>query len=166
MTRLAAVIPAVTVVAAAAAIAAVGTLRWRYAVVTVHGSSMEPELADGDHLLARRCRFHRLRRGQLVLFREPGLPGRHRPAWLTWASRERWVVKRVAAIPGDPVPDSVRSAVEGAEFVPPRMIVVLGDAVVRSQDSRHWGFIPASAILGVGRRLTSPLVVARTAVDR
>jgi signal peptidase I len=146
MIWLAAVVPA-------ALIAAVGTVRWHYAVVTVYGPSMEPALADGDHLLAGRCRFRRLQRGQLVVFREPGAPGDHRPAWLTMAARERWVVKRVAAIPGDPVPDSVRPAVDGTDVVPPRAIVVLGDAAC-SQDSRHWGFIPASAILGVARRLT------------
>jgi signal peptidase I len=132
----------------------VGTLRWCYAVVTVHGPSMEPALTDGDRLLARRCGLRRLRPGQLVIFHEPGLPGRRRPAWLTGASRDRWVVKRVAAIPGDPVPVSVRPAVGGTEIVPPRMIVVLGDAT-RSQDSRQWGFIPAGAILGAGTRLTS-----------
>jgi signal peptidase I len=138
--------------AVATAAVAVGTLRWRYAVVTVHGQSMEPELADGDRLLTRRCGLRRLRPGQLVIFREPGLPGRRRPAWLTGAGRDRWVVKRVAAVPGDPVPPAVRPAVAGTGVVPARMVVVLGDAA-RSQDSRQWGFIPARAILGAGRRL-------------
>jgi signal peptidase I len=152
--------------AAAAVAAAAGALRWRYAVVTVHGPSMEPALADGDRLLARRCGLRGLRPGQLVIFREPGLPDRRRPVWLTGAGRDHWVVKRVSAVPGDPVPASVRPAVSGVSVVPPQMVVVLGDAA-RSRDSRQWGFIPASAILGVGRRLAStPEPAAGTTAER
>jgi signal peptidase I len=131
------------------AVAVVASVRWRYSVVTVHGQSMEPELADGDRLLARRCGVRRLRCGQLVIFREPGLS--RRPAWLTGAGRDRWVVKRVAAIPGDPVPDTVRSIARLAEVVPRRAIVVLGNAA-ESRDSRHWGFIAGSQVLGVATR--------------
>jgi signal peptidase I len=133
----------------AAVVVTAGVLRWRYALVTVSGPSMEPELANGDRLLARRCGLGRLRRGDLVIFREPGRYG-WRPAWLSGAARQRWVIKRVAAIPGDPVPDAVRPAVSGAAVVPPRSIVVLGTAV-RSRDSRQWGFITAQDILGVSR---------------
>jgi signal peptidase I len=129
---------------------AAGATRWRYSVVTVHGPSMEPELADGDRLLACRCGIRRLRTGQLVIFREPGLR-RRRPAWLTGAGRDLWVVKRVAAIPGDPVPDAVRPAAVGTGVVPRGAVVVLGDAP-SSRDSRQWGFITASQVLGVARR--------------
>jgi signal peptidase I len=138
---------AVTAVAAATALAAA---RWLYSVVTVHGPSMLPALADGDRLLARRCGAGRLQPGQLVIFREPGLPGL-RPVWLTGAGQGRWVIKRVAAVPGDQVPDSVRPATGGALTVPRGCVVVLGDGP-ESQDSRHWGFIPASHVLGVGVR--------------
>jgi signal peptidase I len=132
----------------------VALLRWRYAVVTVHGASMEPDLADGDRLLCRRCGLRRLRRGQLVIFREPDLGECRRPAWLTGAARDKWVIKRVVAIPGDPVPDAVREAVGGTDTVPSGAVVVLGNAL-RSTDSRQWGFIPARNVLGTGwRRLT------------
>jgi signal peptidase I len=121
-------------VAVAVASAALGAVRWRYAVVTVHGPSMEPDLADGDRLLTRRCRTGRLRRGQLIIFREPGLKWR-RPAWLTGAGQDVWVIKRVAAVAGDPVPDSVLAVARGLCIVPRRTIVVLGDGPV-SRDSR------------------------------
>ena len=129
---------------------ALGAVRWQYSVVTVRGPSMEPDLTDGDRLLTRRCGIRRLQRGQLVIFREPGLK-RRRPAWLTGAGQDLWVIKRVVAVPGDPVPDSVRAVAGGARVVPRRAVVVLGDGPV-SRDSRHWGFIPASHILGVGTR--------------
>jgi signal peptidase I len=132
------------------AAAAVGVLRWLFAVVTVHGPSMEPALADGDRLLVRRCGAGRLRRSQLVIFREPGLK-RRRPVWLTGAGQDVWVIKRVAAVAGDPVPASVRAAAGGECVVPRHAVVVLGDGPV-SRDSRDWGFVPASHILGVGAR--------------
>jgi signal peptidase I len=128
-------------------------VRWLFCVVTVRGPSMEPALSDGDRLIARRCGIARLRRGDLVIFREPGR-NRPRPAWLTGAGADVWVIKRVAAVAGDPVPDCVRPAVGAATIVPPWTIVVLGDAA-ESRDSREWGFIPASHVLGIGTRTLS-----------
>jgi len=131
------------------AVAVLAAMRWRYAVITVHGPSMVPTLADGDRLLVRRCGVRQVRRGDLVVFREPGIirPGQ-RAAWLTGAAQGLWVVKRAVAVAGDPVPDAVRAASGGAAVVPPRSIVVLGDGP-ESRDSRHWGFIAASHIFGV-----------------
>ena len=127
-----------------------GVLRWRYAVVTVRGPSMAPDLANGDQLLARRCAVGRLRPGDLVIFREPGLP-RRRPVWLTGPGADLWVVKRVAAVAGDRVPDAVRPAAGAAAVVPPGAIVVLGSGP-GSRDSRQWGFIPASQVFGRAAR--------------
>lgn len=142
--------PVAVIAAAAAAVIAAATLRWLYSVVTVYGSSMEPGLADGDRLVARRCGVGRLRPGQLVVFTEPGLPHRGRPAWLTGASQGLWVIKRVAAGPGDPVPGAIRAAVGGATVVPPRAVLVLGDGP-GSRDSRQWGFITSRHIFGTAR---------------
>jgi signal peptidase I len=138
----------------AIAIAALAALRWRYAIVTVAGESMEPALRDGDRVLVRRCGVGKLRAGQLVVFREPdpyGLLPRRRPACLTGANHEDWIVKRVAAVPGEPVPGVVRKVVGPTAVVPPRSIVVLGDTVA-SVDSRLWGLVPASHILGSGTK--------------
>jgi signal peptidase I len=148
------VISALLAVAAVAAIGAVaiGMLRWRYAIVTVRGPSMAPDLSDGDRVLARRCGIRRLRAGELVIFREPGRLARpRRPAWLTGANHDVWVIKRIAAIPGDPVPEAVRPVTNGTTVVPRGSLVVLGDAP-GSRDSRIWGFVPASYVLGRGKR--------------
>jgi signal peptidase I len=135
------------VLVAAAVVAAIGAVRWRYCLVTVRGPSMEPVLADGDRLLVRRCGIRGLRRGRLVIFSEPGL-ARRRPVWLTGAAQNVWVIKRVAALPGDLVPSAVRPAAGGREVVPTGAIVALG-GTTGSRDSRQWGFIPASHIFGV-----------------
>ncbi len=42
-------------VIAALVIGTLAALRWRYAIVTVRGVSMEPALRDGDRVLVRRC---------------------------------------------------------------------------------------------------------------
>lgn len=125
----------------------VAVLRWRYAVITVRGASMAPALADGDRLVGKRCGLARISSGDLVVFREPGFERRHRPALLTGASRDPWVVKRAAAMPGEPVPEAVRPAVAGAIRVPDGMLVVLGDGS-DSRDSRLWGFVAARHVLG------------------
>lgn len=135
----------------AAVVAAIGAVRWRYCLVTVRGPSMEPDLTDGDRLLVRRCGIRGLRRGRLVIFSEPGL-ARRRPVWLTGAAQHVWVIKRVAALPGDLVPSAVRPAADGMQVVPAGAIVALG-ATTGSRDSRQWGFIPASHIFGVCQRL-------------
>ncbi len=136
-------------------------VRWMYCVVAVTGTSLEPELAPGDRLLARRCGLRSLRLGEFVIIREPGLTGRRRrPVWLTSAGRDVWVVKRVAALPGDPVPAAVRTAA-GTALVPRRTLVALGDRP-DSRDSRQWGLIPASSVLGVcSRKLTGPGTAGR-----
>jgi hypothetical protein len=57
------------------------------------------------------------------------------------------MVKRVAAVPGAAVPESVREAAGGARVVPAGMLVVLADNAAAT-DSRRWGFVAASEILG------------------
>jgi signal peptidase I len=102
---------------------------------------MEPTLRPGDRVLVRRRGSDPLRVGAIVVFREP--------------QDQRWAIKRIAAVPGGAVPDSVRSTVGGADVVPPGMLVVLGDAAW-SGDSRQWGFIPADQALGPVVRKLSP----------
>lgn len=145
-------------IAVAAALAACGLgvllARRRFVVVTVAGASMEPALRPGDRVLVRRRGPGPLQVGAIVVFREPD-----NGSWPATPARgtagQRWVIKRIAAVGGGAVPGPVRPAVDGAEVVPPGMLVVLGDAV-RSGDSRQWGFIPAGQALGpVVRKLGS-----------
>jgi signal peptidase I len=133
----------VAVLAAAAAVSAAAQGRRRYTLVTVRGCSMEPTYRDGEQVLVRR-RSPRLRiaRGDVAVFRNPpheDADGPPEPAWL---------VKRIIAVPGDDLPRgiSVDSALHGATL-PAGFVVVRGDNA-RSRDSRHFGLVAASDILG------------------
>ena len=95
--------------------------------VAVKGLSMAPTLLPGDHLLVRPART--LRRGDLVVVRDPDAAG-------------RWVVKRVAALPGQ------TARVEGQVLDAGTGIVLLGDNADRSTDSRHYGAVPLDAVHG------------------
>ncbi len=129
-------------VAAASVVA--GVLLWlrrHYAAVTVRGLSMQPTLRDGDRVLVRRVPPGRLRVGDVVVAR----PGR---------SGGSWLVKRVAALPGDPVPEAVSARVDRAA-VPDGALVLLGDNPAVSWDSRTLGLFDAVLLLGrVERRLS------------
>ncbi|MDQ3709590.1 MAG: S26 family signal peptidase [Actinomycetota bacterium] len=97
---------------------------WR---VAVEGLSMAPALLPGDRLLVRPAR--RPRRGDLVVIRDPSEPN-------------RWVIKRVAASPGEQVVAAGRALSAGAG------LVVLGDNGAHSTDSRHYGAVPLRAVHG------------------
>lgn len=95
--------------------------------VAIKGRSMAPTLLPGDHVLVRPVR--RLRRRDLVVVRDPDLNG-------------NWVIKRVAALPGESVTVGGRTLHAGAG------IVLLGDNAEHSTDSRHYGAVPLDAVHG------------------
>jgi signal peptidase I len=126
--------------------------RRRIAVVTVTGESMRPAYVAGDQVLVRRARAGDLQRGQVVVVQEPGRSGR----WVTPpprgpVSRHQWMIKRVAAVPGDARPDAwLPAAAQPPEpLVPPGKFVLLGDNAARSYDSRQLGYFPGDRLLGV-----------------
>ncbi|MGC4773492.1 S26 family signal peptidase [Micromonospora sp. DT44] len=125
---------------------AVEWIRRRLIVTEVHGPSMLPTYRDGDRLLTRRrAGKGALSTGQVVVLRNPRPPG------LPGSSTGPWLVKRVVAVAGDPV---FRGMPGG--HVPDGYVLVLGDNLAQSLDSRHIGLIPTRAILGtVVRRMTS-----------
>jgi len=145
-----------TVVAATSAVLVVAGMvsmvwaRRRFLTVIVNGPSMEPSLRDGDHVLAQRIGRAPVNAGQVVVIRRP-------PPWATLtsagaSSHRSWglLVKRVAAVDGEPVPvELIRLAPELGPLVPGGHVVVLGDNRAHSVDSRHFGFVPLTAILGV-----------------
>jgi signal peptidase I len=137
----------------AAAVLGVGLVRRRLAVVEVAGRSMEPVLSSGDRVLVRRARLSELRPGLVVVVEMPRLdadgpelsPGRP-------PGHREWVIKRVAALPGDRLPAGVPSPGPDPDhdgLVPPGRFVVLGDNARWSYDSRAIGCVPAERLLGV-----------------
>ncbi|MGV9249082.1 S26 family signal peptidase [Streptomyces sp. NPDC003710] len=133
---------------------AVGLLRRRLTAVTVRGRSMEPGYTDGDRVLVSRT--GRLVPGRVVVlergcpdggWRLPPLP----PGASPQAVRGRhWIIKRIAALPGDPVSRTTVPALAAApeSRVPPGRLVLLGDNPGASIDSRQVGYFPLDRILG------------------
>ncbi|MFI0452371.1 S26 family signal peptidase [Actinomadura sp. 6N118] len=139
--------------AIAATVAAAAVARRRLVIVNVTGPSMLPTYQPGDRVLIRRVSARSLRRGQVVVFEGPQ-EGRWRAGPLPGLDAAAWMIKRVTALPGDPVPGDVVPAVAEA-VVPEGRLVVIGDGVF-SADSRRWGYVPGDRVLGVVvRRLVS-----------
>lgn len=118
----------------------------------VAGLSMAPALEDRDFLLVDRVffRLDDLRVGDIVVFRSP--------------ADGRFLVKRVAALPGDAVEvtgdGSVRVnghlrasasdllAAPLRTVVPPGALFLIGDNAGHSQDSRSFGAVPFESLYG------------------
>jgi signal peptidase I len=107
-------------------------------------------LRPGDRVLVRRVAGETRRHGEVVVVEEPG------PCWPgdpTGARSSRWVVKRVAAVPGDPEPPFLPAwARRPSGIVAPGYLVLLGDNAELSRDSRHFGAVRADRVLGVALR--------------
>ena len=144
----------------------------------VEGSSMDPTLEEGQHVLVNKLvyfrlnetlrsfipfmngddntdivPFHRPNRGEVIIFRFPRDPSRD-------------FVKRVVGVPGDVVelrsgqlfvngvlqeePYITRPSREtmAPTAVPPGSYFVLGDNRRASNDSRDWGSVPEENIIG------------------
>ncbi|WP_426505658.1 S26 family signal peptidase [Dactylosporangium sp. McL0621] len=130
-------------VAVGAAAGGWALLRRRFVAVTVEGLSMRPTLEPGDRVLVRRAGLGAVRPGHVVVL---------------GASGADLMIKRVAAVPGDPVPDLGVTGVAGSDdrTVPPGRLVVLGDNPAFSLDSRRLGYLPGERLLGVVVRRLSP----------
>ncbi|RJL33447.1 S26 family signal peptidase [Bailinhaonella thermotolerans] len=140
-------------VLAAAVLALLWWARRRYLVITVRGRSMIPTLNPGDLVLVRRAGAARLRRGQLVVLRSPALP------YATDEDRNGLMIKRLAALPGEPPP---REVAPGDHAVPAGHLVALGDNPPASLDSRQVGYWKAADVIGVVlRTLTAGRPAAR-----
>lgn len=112
-------------------------------LVEVEGQSMAPTLSTGDHVLVLRMQFSRpVRPGDVVAARMPDSYIFPFPA--SAPHRCNWVVKRVAAIENEELPPGLGQA---DTRVPAKHVFLLGDAP-RSYDSKHWGPIPSTEVLG------------------
>lgn len=131
------------VVGAIGAAAALAVLRRRFLVVRVEGLSMQPALSEGARVLVRRCPADRVRRDDVVVLDAPPAGTR--------------MIKRVVGLPGDPVSDGAVPPETAARTVPAGRLLVLGDNAARSLDSRQFGFLDATALVGVMvRQLSRP----------
>lgn len=137
-----------TAATVAAVVGAVLVLRRGLVLIRVVGDSMLPSYRAGDRIVVRRSR--RYRPGDVVVFRAP------------YRSDVEWLLKRVVAVAGQPVPADCRAAVPNA-VVPPGQLLVRGDAA-HSQDSRHFGPVPLAEVLGVALRPDSRTLRARRSV--
>ncbi|WP_405832673.1 MULTISPECIES: S26 family signal peptidase [unclassified Streptomyces] len=107
----------------------------RLVLVTVRGRSMEPTYHERDRVLV--VRGTGARRGRVVVVANPREEGAH-------------LIKRVLAVPGDPVPGDLAPTLAGVpeRRVPSGSLVLIGDNPEQSLDSRQLGYFPASAVLG------------------
>ncbi|WP_444477982.1 S26 family signal peptidase [Streptomyces inhibens] len=121
--------------------------------VTVRGASMEPAYREGDRVLVRRGRLPAP--GQVVVVTDlPDAGPTTTPVPATAAARTvpspALLIKRVAAVPGDPVPRDRVPALAGVpeRYVPPGKLVLLGDNPEASFDSRHRGYFATACVVG------------------
>jgi signal peptidase I len=124
-------------------------LRRRFVVVDVVGRSMEPTYHERDMVLVRRTAT--VTRDEVVVLQRPQ-GGGWAPGPPPSAVRSgEWMLKRVVAVPGDPMPKDVAQAAGFAHGVPvpAGTLVVLGDNALLSVDSRRWGPVPRDQVLGV-----------------
>ncbi|WP_438318502.1 S26 family signal peptidase [Streptomyces sp. HUAS TT3] len=142
--------------AAALGLAGAAAVLLRYSVirVTVRGSSMAPVYEDGARVLVHRG--GRIAVGRVVVLEHPAQDGgRPMPPVARAASpravgSRRWIIKRVAAVPGDPAPLDRVPGLDGTAgaVVPPGLLVLLGDNTANSHDSRQAGYFPVERVLG------------------
>ena len=148
---------------------ALGVRAFVFQSFSIPSGSMEPTLDVGDRILVWKAFFnwHDLHEGDIVVFRHP--PRDHCPG-----PQDSDLVKRVIALPGQtiysasgaiyvdgqplaepylppgdelglPIPDATRAA---PFHVPPGEFYVLGDNRAISCDSRFWGPVRGSSIVG------------------
>jgi signal peptidase I len=123
-------------------------------MVRVTGESMLPTLVGGDLVLVRRAPLTALRRGQVAVVSMVGVvDGPAGRSTVTATGKDAgWIVKRVAAVPGDPVPAELRLAhpVQAPDpRVPLDRVVLLGDNPAGSFDSRQLGYFEGNRLIGV-----------------
>lgn len=131
----------------------------RLVAVTVRGMSMQPTYHDGDRVVARRDLVPTV--GQVIVVQRPALETGWRTLRLptkagsTVLSSREWMIKRVVAVPGDPIPRDQIPALANVpeERVPAGKLILLGDNRTASFDSRQVGYFPADQVLGVVQRI-------------
>jgi len=137
-------------------------------IYSIPNGAMAPAIAAGDHVVMEGFSYLRRppRRGDIVVFKTDAIPGLGHETY----------VKRIVGLPGEELRidhdalyvNGERVSIRNKEGeiayrtpnskflrtpqetykIPPGSYFVLGDYAQRSLDSRIWGTLPASAILG------------------
>jgi signal peptidase I len=134
----------------------------------IQGPSMEPTLHNQERVIVDKVSyiFHPPARGDVIVFQVPRNPSLD-------------YVKRIIAIPGDVITvEGTTVKVDGVTLrepyidperqgnpyrpiinrvVPPNDYFVMGDDRINSSDSRDWGFVPRSNIIGRAALIYWPL---------
>lgn len=114
---------------------------------------MEPHIGAGEFVLIDTLtyRLGPVRRGDILAFRHGGSEA-YLKRVIALPGERVAIVRGFVQIDGRPLPESyIRyrdNRSEPAETVPPGSYYVLGDNRSNSDDSRDWGFVPASEIIG------------------
>ena len=146
---------------------------WIVKPYRIPSASMEPTLRDGDRVLVARFiyHFHDPRRGDVIVFHPPGVGDQAIRGAKTEASV--YFIKRIVGLPGETVegrrhhvlictapnvgchvlnePYLTQPAVAapfGPVTVPQGQYFMMGDNRSVSDDSRMWGTLPRSYIIG------------------
>lgn len=109
--------------------------------VIVQGDSMEPNLRDGQRVLVGKAYWllGSLERDDVVVIQDDNEDG--------------YIIKRIFRMAGDTVPtdkwpEGQHSIANGPYTVPEGTVFVLGDNQLNSEDSRHFGPVESSRIIG------------------
>ncbi len=131
---------------------------WIVKPYRIPSASMEPTLRDGDRVLVARFiyHFHDPRRGDIIVFHPPGRGDTAILGAKTEASV--YFIKRIIGLPGETVEGRRHRILictapnVGCQFgpvtVPQGQYFMMGDNRAVSDDSRMWGTLPRSYIIG------------------
>jgi signal peptidase I len=114
---------------------------------------MEPHIGAGEFVLIDTLtyRLGPVRRGDIVAFHHGGSEA-YLKRVIALPGERVAIVRGFVQIDGQPLPENyIRyrdNRSEAVETVPAGSYYVLGDNRSNSDDSRDWGFVPASAVIG------------------
>jgi signal peptidase I len=125
--------------------------------VKVEGTSMQPRLLDQERIFVNKFIYHfsEISRGDIVVFWYPKDPAKSFIKRVVGLPGEAIEIRSgVVYIDGKPLPEQYVTpeyfdyASYPPQKVPPHCYYVLGDHRNSSNDSRHWGPVPAENVFG------------------